>query len=369
MSEYVSMLGAFEGLNTKTDREERQSNSKKNNNEQTKSFLNKMSNISLMTPFGGKTEPKTRKEKSNKDNTLEMFQATLDDFVEEFKKNKSDPQAINSLMAIDFGTVAKIMTNYFDKKYESIATSFNNVIKLMTTKTFAMSLNAFYDKREDLFDNWEEIKLPIVSLIALAIETSHTKMMEETLSIYTEILEDAWSFEIKELTSKFQITEDAALELLISVPNFRQNMSDTQIRGCYDAILNMLLNHGKTAIQYLNAENQKELFYWFFKDENRIAVKAAGQCLGDELLQFEEAEDQSLYEEYIKALYMIVNEHDIEEIRSVLRYIVKVRSKIADENRETITVFDVGAALEYPNIKTAMLDYIDHSESAKKFLV
>ena len=382
-------LGEFDNMDsfeedTMDTRSERENNNesggKSNNvrhNNNKGSFLGRMS-ISKMDAFlnnpgfgGSSGKSKSRKEKvQDTDNEAEMSKAVLDDFVDEYVKNKSDVSVINNLMAVQFAGVAKIMSQYYEKKFADIADSMNNVIKLMTTKTFAIGLMSLIKKKDEVFDDWGDVKRNIAALISLALETSHMKMVEETKSIYVEIIaEHIWDFEVKELQAKFKLTDDAAIDLLIGVPKFGCNMSDTEIRSQYDTLLSMLLNHGKCAINYLDAEHQKELFYYLFKDDNRIAIKAAGQCLGDEMLSFEEAEDEALYQEYVKMLYQVVDEHDLDEIRSVLRFIVKKRSDMADKEMDTVTVFDVNTALEYENIKKAMIDYAEHSEAAKKFLV
>ena len=375
-------LGDFDGTNNTSEKSNRNKNNNNNGDNRERrnnkgTFLGRMS-MTKMSDFlssPGFGEP-SRKSNSRKDkvedanNDIEMSKAILDDFVDEYMKNKSDVAVINNLMIHQFAGIAKIMTHYYDKKYESISNSMNNVIKLMTTKTFAIGLMSLIKKKDEVFDDWGDVKRDIATLISLALETSHMKMVEETKSIYVEIIsEHIWDFEIKDLQTRFKLTEDAAIDLVIGVPKFGCDMTDTEIRMQYDAVLSMLLNHGKCAINYLDAEHQKELFYYLFKDDNRIAMKAAGQCLGSELLEFEEEEDQVLYNEYVKMLYLILDEHDLEEIRSVLRYIVKTRSTMLEQEVDDVTVFDVNTALEYDNIKKAMLDYIDHSEAAKKFLV
>ena len=61
-------------------------------------------------------------------------------------------------------------------------------------------------------------------------------------------------------------------------------------------------------------------------------------------------------------------EHDLDDIRVMLRYIVKSRAKIVEEKRDDVLVFDTEKAIEYDNIRKALVDYIEHSNAAKKFL-
>ena len=316
---------------------------------------------------------KVKNQKNNKQNVTDeaviLAQATLDDFVEKYAENKSDSTYIQTLLGDDFGAVAEVMRHYYDTAYNNTIESMNNVIKLMTAKTFALNLLSAVKKKDEVFNDWDTIKMPIAALISLALDTHHTKMISDTKMFYVEIIsEHIYNFEIKEIMTKFKLSEDAATDLIIGAPSFGQDMTDVDIKHYYGTILNMLINHGKSAMDYMNAENQRNLFYHIFKDDNRVAIKAVAHCFGDEMIVFEEEADEALYTEYVKMLYDVLNEHDLDDIRFVLRYIVKVRAGIQKEGKDTITVFDVKKAVEYENIKTALLDYIESSDSAKTFL-
>lgn len=362
---------------SKFDEDERPSRSNNNSrNNNTPSRLGGLKFKSLTgfkgTPFGGKKD-QTRKDRVSNENAnpkqTVIDQAVIDDFVEAYIKNKADIEVCQDLLKSQFVEVASILTNYYNNDYKNIVESMNNVIKLMTTKTFVLNLLGVVKKKDDLFLNWNEDRVPIAEAISLALETSHSKMIDETKSMYIEIIsEHIYDFEIKEISKKFKLTEDAAIDLVIGVPRFGRTMTDSQISHSYDNYLNMLINHGGCAIDYLNAEHQKELFYYLFIDENRVAVKAASYCLASPLLQFENEADEALYEEYLKMLYEVINEHDLEDIRVMLRHMVKTRAKIVEEKRDDAIVFDTEKAIEYDNIRKALVDYIEHSNAAKKFL-
>lgn len=355
---------------TRGNNNQRQKKSNQSGNRLGKMSLESFSRYMNGTPMGSTPKQDTRKDKvSQNSNKAIVDQATLDDFVEEYTKNKTDSAVISSLLRTQIVEVGKIMEHYYEKTYAEVAESMTNIIKLMTTKTFAMNLIAVVKNYEEVFNDWEEDKKHIAYLISLALETHHNKMIDETKSIYVEIItEYIWSFDIKDISTRFHLSEDAAADLVIGIPCFGRDMTETQIRHQYSNFLNMLINHGASAINYLTTENQMTLFYYLFKDENKIAVKAVGQCLGDERIEFEQPEDQALYTEYVNMLYSILNEHDLDEIRVVLRYIVKVRANLRDQNKDTITVFDINKAIEYSNIKKAIVDYCEHSEAAKEFL-
>lgn len=365
-------------------RDENRNKNKKNNNNGPSLKGIRMDRISNYYKTGSfSTEPKpqtkTRTEKARteklshtEDNVADdvaLAQAMLDDFTEKYTTNKTDSTYLQSLIGEDLGKIAEVMFHYYDNAYQNIVESMNNVIKLMTAKAFALNLLTAIKNKDEVFRDWDYARQPIGYLIALALDTHHMKMITDTKSIYVEIIsEHIFDFEIKDIQSRFHLSEDAAIDLIIGAPSFGTDMSDIDIRHQYSTILNMLINHGKSATDYMTAENQKNLFYYIFKDANRVAIKAVAQCLGDELIVFEEESDEALYNEYVKMLYDVLNEHDFDEIRFVLRYIVKVRADIKKAGKDTITTFDVKKAVEYENIKSALLDYVETSDSAKTFL-
>ena len=334
----------------------------------------RMGRFTRLGEFGESESQKpteSRKEKLAKNNInaqVEVDHALLDDFVENYTKNKVDSAYVSNLLVTQFIDVAKAMEHYYDGAYKNILDSMNNVIRLMTTKSFAINALNVIKNHEENFPNWEEARESIAFVVSLMLECYHTKMIEETKLMYVEIIEIIWGFEIKEISDQFHLTEDAVFDLVVGVPYFGRIMSDSAIRNSYQAMLNMLINHGGAAREYLNSENQRKLFYKLFPDVERVAIKAVGNCLCDELISFDEDEDEALYNEYVEMLYNILNEHDVEDIRFVLRFVVKTRSRMAAECKDTVTVFNTERAVTYDNIKKVLLDYIEHNDNAKKFL-
>ena len=330
--------------------------------------------LSSFRDFGVKKEVETRKDKvmsdQNKSNEesykANIDQAVLDDFVEMYVKNKSDSEVVMELLSKQLIDIGMIMQNYYNPAYKEVTESMNNVIRLLTTRAFAVNLLTLVKDAESAFEYWDDDRRIIGELISLTFETRHKVIAEETKAIYMEILTDyVWNFELTEIKPKFVLSEDAALDLVIGVPKFGRPMTDGEIRRTYVSFIDLLINHGGAASNYLTSEHQKELFYYLDRDDNKNAIKAAAYCLSAELLEFENEADQELYKQYIDMLYTLVNEHDIEDIRIVLRQVRRAKTKLITDGAETTTVFQTDVAVTYDNIRTALLDYIEHNADAK----
>lgn len=371
------------GNNRRNNNSDKRNNNRNNNQSQTpRSYLGTNFASHMIGGFGPSITKTVKEEKAKEAETpdnnqdaeakyLEDCKNLLDEFVQTYKDNKTNPNVLNDLMDDKFIEVCEVMDKYYDKGMESIVSSMNSILVLSTIKAFSITVNNFMSRKDEVIDDFNSVKRYIAGFLSLALETNHNRMMSDTKSIYIDIITDIYEFEVKDLSIRFNLTEDAILDLLIGIPHFGEDMTISQIKSCYDNFLEMLINHGRSAIDYMNAEHQKELFYYLFKDADGIAVKAAGQCLSDPRIVFDDEQDQALYQEYIKMLYEVVNEHDINEIKMVIRFIITTRERMKKVNEGEITAFDVKEALEYENIKTAITDYLanDKNGKAKEFLV
>ena len=371
------------GNNRRNNNSDKRNNNRNNNQSKTpRSYLGTNFASHMIGGFGPSITKTVKKEKAKEAETpdnnqdseakyLEDCKNLLDEFVQTYKDNKTNPNVLNDLMDDKFIEVCEVMDKYYDKGMESIVSSMNSILVLSTIKAFSITVNNFMSRKDEVIDDFNLVKRYIAGFLSLALETNHNRMMSDTKSIYIDIITDIYEFEVKDLSIRFNLTEDAILDLLIGIPHFGEDMTISQIKSCYDNFLEMLINHGRSAIDYMNAEHQKELFYYLFKDADGIAVKAAGQCLSDPRIVFDDEQDQALYQEYIKMLYEVVNEHDINEIKMVIRFIITTRERMKKVNEGEITAFDVKEALEYENIKTAITDYLanDKNGKAKEFLV
>ena len=385
------MNGLGLGL-TGSRRDNRNNKNKKPMNNKPKNSLGRFSTGFMDTLYSsnlgtfGKKHKETRVEKAEKDfhNTqnnasamkaqVRVDQAVLDDFVEAYTSNKSDSQFITELMRSQIVRVSDVMVHYFDNRYADIVESMNNVVRLMTTKVFTLNLMTIVKNHEEVFNDWEMERLSIGSLISLALVTHHMQMIEETKSLYVEMIaEYIYKFEIQNLMTKYHLTEDAVTELVIDVPYFGRTMTDAYIKFSHNAIFEMLLNHGDCAADYLNAENQKNLFYELFIDEDRVSVKAVGQCLSNDLIEFVEEEGQEqnlgqiLYGEYVEMLYQVLNEHDLADIKVALNFILRTMMRKKKEESDCMIIFNTKRAITYPNIRKAIVDFIKNNESAREY--
>ena len=109
-------------------------------------------------------------------------------------------------------------------------------------------------------------------------------------------------------------------------------------------------------------------------------MKAVGQCMtSSEIIINPEVDDNGtvgevdpkkveLVEQYIEALYQIMDDHDIPTIQMVLKFIVKELKKRDENDIDVPIVFDVRRALEYSNIRKAILDLTRHHNDARHYL-
>ena len=131
---YGSHIGAFNmsKFDKPTKKSENNSNNKgqknQNNKQKNNNTPNKLGGLSLSSfskylntdpaPMGETKRQDTRKDKVSKNtNKAIVDQATLDDFVEEYVKNKTDSAVISGLLRTQIVEIGKIMEHYFDPAY------------------------------------------------------------------------------------------------------------------------------------------------------------------------------------------------------------------------------------------------------------
>lgn len=324
----------------------------------------------VISGMGNRGNSNSRQEltrvKPDPEDEIKVKQSVLDDFISSYNKNRMNSQVVNDLILDNFVDVCDIMTHYFDNKYSKIVESMNNVLKVMETKVFATRLSALIKQQENFSD---EFRSNLAELISLTLESRHSVMADDTKIMYAEIMkEHLFSFDIADMMERFRLSEEAALDLVIGLPLFGKTINDATIARYAEKYVELLINHADTMIDYMTAEAQKELFYYIFKDANGIALKAVGRCLSHELIAFDNDKMSALYTEFIKMLYLILDEHDISEIRFVLKFIVKVMSERVEAGKELPIVYSTETASACENIKKAIVNYAETSEAAKRFL-
>lgn len=316
-----------------------------------------------------KDDEKQRREVKAKDSTVvEINQSILDDFCHEFQNNKRDTQALYGLLYDELTTLCDILTHYYDPKYNDITGSMNNIIQLMTTRTFTVSMLSIIKELSN--DELQENKRNIAVTLSIILDTSKSMMHDDTVSNYVEIFSDyLFPIEIKDMQERFNITEDAALDFTIGIPVFGTNMTNGQMIRYVSNYIELILCHADSMIKVADREMQKKLFYYLFPDINNITMRAVGQCFTKDFIKFDDDDVKAeLYKSYGLMLYDIVDEHDIGEITSVLKFVANQLVRRHERNDVDI-LFDVDDAGSFTNIYKALGNLIKDNDDAAKVFV
>ena len=366
----------FSGLGQAVDNEEKEVSKKEtfSKNKKEESKLSRIDFGSFSSSFSALSTRKNKKndEKETKkkvvpsdESAIDIEKALMEDFVTEYGNNKTHISELYTLLRNDFPAVAEIISNkYFNKKYTDIVPTMNAVIKLMTTKVFATSLlSTIKDGGFEL----EDVKYDFGKIISMVLRTSNSKMVDSTMAAYVEIMADyLYEIELKKL-QELGLSDDAATDFVIGIPKLMTQMTENDLKYSVGEFLGIIMEHHETTINTMDAESQKKLFYAVFPQIKYQTNKAVGKCLTAQYFDFGDDEQRvALYNEYIKMLYMILDEQDIQDIEYVLSYIVKVVS--ADDKNNATIVFNGKDAAEYKNIAKALKNFIDNNEEAKKVL-
>lgn len=305
----------------------------------------------------------------SKESKMELDVAMLQQFVQDFTENKSNSAALYSILQNQFVDVAKLITEkYYDPKYDNAVTEMNAVLKLFTTQLATVALAATI--KDEMYENFAEDKVYIAAFISLALDTCNSQMVDKTIGTYVELISEyIWKNEIKEMTSRLGMEEDVAIDMVIAVPFFGRQMTEVQMRAYAPKFLSVVMDYADSLIDTMTAENQKEWFYFLFPDINNQGLKVAGKCLSYDLLEFHDEKQNALYAEYINMLYMILHEHDIVDIKMVLRFIVNDLRRRKKEHRDNVIVFDPEYAVKCSqNIEKALVDYCEKDSDARDIL-
>ena len=316
-----------------------------------------------------KRQNKRDQRQPSRESKMELDVAMLQQFVQDFTDNKTNSAALYSILQSQFVDVAKLITDkYYDPKYDNAVQEMNCVLKLFTTQLAAVALSATV--KDGMYENFDEDRVYIAAFISLALDTCNSQMVDKTIGAYVEIISEyIWKNEIKEMTSRLGMEEDVAIDMVIAVPYFGRQMTEVQLRAYAPKFLSVVLDYSDSLIDTMTAENQKEWFYFIFPDINNQGLKVAGKCLSYDFLEFNDEKQNALYAEYIKMLYMILHEHDIVDIKMVLRFIVNELKRRKKEHRDNVIVFDPEYAVKCSeNIEKALVDYCEKDNEARDIL-
>ena len=297
------------------------------------------------------------KQQQVKKSQVENDIVLLESFVKNYIDNKTNSTEIRAIIAKNLKDVANIVsTKYFDNKYNNAVVSMNKVLKLMETRLFSTTLIVMV--KDGIFeDEWDEIRSDLAGLISIALDTSYSRMRDETVAAYVEIVaEYVYPNEIKEMTTLLGIDEDTAVDIVLAIPYFGKEFTEIQLRNYAPKFWAIINEHSDLLIDTMDATNQMRLFYYIFPDkENNQLKKAIGKCLTYEYLNIPEDNKKAiaLYKEYNTALYMMLDELDIEDIQYVLKFV----NNEVDKNEQragNALVYDESLALHFENIAKAI---------------
>lgn len=312
--------------------------------------------------------------------------STIDDAIEEltqfvttYSNNKINTPIVKSIVANGFASVANIMSHYNDDSWKKALPAMNKVIILMSSESFSRILKIVLS--EGIMVTTKTTKEDMMRLFNLALDYNIDKMSNDVIYTYIDIISTMVAdIDIKLMMETYGMDEDTAINFVVAIPiSVTGVKNDADIKQYARRFIEEVLRESESTIRYMNSECQKKLFYNIFNDKKDLgAMKAVGQCMTatDIVLPEEVNEDgttgvdpkkEELVKQYIKALYEIMDDHDIPTIQMVLKFIVKELKKRDEANNEEDIVFDVDTALEYDNIRKAILDLAKNNDDARYY--
>lgn len=373
--DFSSLGQAVNGVKESSKKETFVKKDSKKNDKNEPSKLNRIDFGSFRTTFDafsvGKKNKNEKEEKKkiinpSDDSAIDIEKALMEDFVTDYTANKTNVTELYNLLRNDFPAIAEIISNkYFNKKYVNIVPTMNAVIKLMTTKVFATSLlSTIKDGAFEL----EDIKYDFGKLISMVLRTSNSKMVDSTMAAYVEIMADhLYNIEMKQL-QELGLSDEAATDVVIGIPKLMTQMTENDLKYSVGEFIGIILEHCDTTINTMDAESQKKLFYTIFPQIKYQTNKAVGKCfIADELDLGKDEKRAALYNEYVKMLYMILDEQDIQDIEYVLSFVYKTTKANDDANKAAI-LFNGKVAVEYDNIAKALKDFVENNKDSKEIL-
>ena len=373
--DFSSLGQAVNGVKESSKKETFVKKDSKKNDKNEPSKLNRIDFGSFRTTFDafsvGKKNKNEKEEKKkiinpSDDSAIDIEKALMEDFVTDYTANKTNVTELYNLLRNDFPAIAEIISNkYFNKNYVDIVPTMNAVIKLMTTKVFATSLlSTIKDGAFEL----EDIKYDFGKLISMVLRTSNSKMVDSTMAAYVEIMADhLYNIEMKQL-QELGLSDEAATDVVIGIPKLMTQMTENDLKYSVGEFIGIILEHCDTTINTMDAESQKKLFYTIFPQIKYQTNKAVGKCfIADELDLGKDEKRAALYNEYVKMLYMILDEQDIQDIEYVLSFIYKTTKANDDANKAAI-LFNGKVAVEYDNIAKALKDFVENNKDSKEIL-
>lgn len=265
----------------------------------------------------------------------------LDEFTKKIRNNIKSPADIRDILREDIALVSKIISNYYyDKKYDGVIDSFNNTLSVLGTNVVASCMKDVV--RDDSIDceSVDTLTKNLGIMISLTLLRLPDEMSNEAVSKYVDTLSDyLFTDDIQKITEKFAVSDDVAIDLVINVPTFGVSMTDMELREYGPNFLATIMDYSDAVIDVMDAENIKGLMKFFFVEDKKNLLKFIGRSFCAPRIHYsdDDLEKRAIYDEYAKAMYEILNEHEIEEIRYVLSHIAAhLESLKAKKSKEKI---------------------------------
>lgn len=292
----------------------------------------------------------------------------LDNFKCEYIAHNTDTRWLTDYLVDTMPSVCKIVKHYPETKWDDLSQTINGVLSIMATKQFSELLMAALKRNE--MEDWDNCWNDVAVTLSILVTTTENQMKEETLNTYVyEIIPSGalWGREVEEMQSRFGITKEMAIELVINVPFV--DMDNVQLSLCYDGVREAILAHAEENCEVLDSSRQRELFKYFFGTGD-TCLKAIGRNLAAEPIVPDEGIQKTMYDEYVKALYECLDMFDVDQVQYVLKYITNEKKKLATTDaKQKETVFNASEALKYSTISKAMGSLIASNDDARRYLV
>lgn len=298
---------------------------------------------------------------------LDVVGNFLDDYAESCKLTGNQ---VTDVIRDSFWDVAKIMTHYYEPKYESMMGEMNKVLDIVSSQRFATSLFNLLsaEEIEGWHDGMNDVWKDVMFVVATTIVTSHKKMKDETVTTYIDLLSSSGlaGKDVDRLVKELGITKDLAMDLMVSIPVIPDDLNDVTLRQFFGSFVMKMMEHAEENIDVLDRGTQGKLFSFFF-GKSHIALKAIGRMLAaPKIGTFQNESQKMVYAEYLSMLSDRLDAYDIKDIKYVLRFIVNEKKRLG---KETLMLFGSLSIVDYSSIRKAELELIQSDPEAKNYLV
>ena len=302
---------------------------------------------------------------------VEAANNKLRDFLEEYEEMCSERgNQVADVIRDLFWEVSKIMTHYYEPKYEAASAKMNKVLDVMATQRFETTLANILTNEdvEGWNDGTNNIWKSVMFSICTVLTTCHKSMKDETISGYIDLLASKGlaGNDINRLVKDLGITKDLAVDLVAAIPVIPDDMTDITLRQFYESFCMKLMEHAEENIDVLDRGTQGKLFTFFFGN-NHVALKAIGRMLAStKITGFVNESQKLIYAEYLSMLADRLDAYEIKDIKFVLKFLVSEKKR---KGKDSMILFGSVPIAEYDSIRKAEFELISSDPDAKEYLV